>query len=142
MPKFYYSRDLESSPKSVAKLHDLFLKISGGDVLTVPSIDHLAERWADLYLILDCLAGKGVILRPLHTSGRRGEPPEVGFKRDLRRAATERARVRGSYLKCTGRPSIDRAKARQLRDGGMKPADIAAELGAGKSAVYAALREG
>jgi hypothetical protein len=73
---------------------------------------------------------------------RRGEPPEVGFRRDLRRAATERARARGSYLKCTGRPGIDRAEVRRLRGSGMKPAEIAAQIGVGKSAVYDALREG
>jgi DNA invertase Pin-like site-specific DNA recombinase len=142
MAKHFYSRDSERIPGGAGELYDIVVhRLKSGDTLIVPTVAHLCKRWRDLAAILDVLASKGVTLIPQYTAGRRGEPPEVGFKRDLRRAATERARVNGSYKRCTGRPSIDRAKARELHASGMRPADIAAELGAGKSAVYAALRE-
>ncbi len=144
MARIFYSRDSERIPGGAGELYDIIVhRLKAGDVLIIPSVDHLCKRWRDLFAILDCLAGKGVILRPLHTSGRRGEPPEVGFKRDLRRAATQRARATGSYKRCTGRPrSVDREAIRRLSAAGLKPDDIAAELGVGKTSVYDLLARG
>lgn len=90
MAKFFYSRDCEKTPGSVAELYDVFLKLRGGDILEVPSVDHLCDRWHDLHAILGCLEGTGVTLSVQRTAGKRGAPPEVGFKRDLRRGSAAR----------------------------------------------------
>lgn len=119
MTKFFYSRDCEKAPGSVAELYDIFLKLRGGDTLEIPSVDHLCDRWHDLHAILGCLEGTGVTLSVQHTVGKRGAPPEVGFKRDLRRAAAQRARAAGAYANNKGRPQkADAARVRQLSAAG------------------------
>jgi hypothetical protein len=142
MARHYYSRpDSELEPGPV--LLEIFDKLSAGDVLETPDVSHLALSWNVLAMVLYLFETKGAILKPLRIGGSAGEPIEQRFRADLRRAATARARARGAYRTCTGRPRrIDRDEVRRLRDSGMTPAEIAAQLGARKSAVYDALREG
>jgi hypothetical protein len=140
--KYFYSRpDSEVEPGRV--LLDIYDKLRPGDVLEIPDVSHVALSWNVLAMVLFLFEEKGAILKPLRIGGFKGDPIEVRFKADLRRAATVRARARGAYRTCTGRPRrVDRLEVRRLRDSGMTPAEIAAQLGAGKSAVYDALREG
>jgi len=77
-------------------------------------------------MILAGLEDKGVILSPQSTDRRPGESAAQGFKHDLRRAGTERAKVSGSYSANEGRPQkADPALARTLREAGV-PFDMIA----------------
>jgi len=139
--KYFYSRpDSEVEPGPV--LLEIFDKLRAGDVLETPDASHLALSWNVLAMVLYLFETRGAILKPLRIGGAPADPIEERFKADLRRAAVTRAKAKGSYRGCTGRPRrIDRLEVRRLRDSGMTPAEIAAQLGAGKSAVYDALRE-
>ncbi len=128
MANVFYSRDCEKTPDSVAVLHDTFLKLGRGDVLIVPDVTHLAARWPDLRMMLDALAGAGVKLAVRRSSRQADEPVETWAKRDLRRAATERAMIRGAYV--IGRPkAADAMLARKLRADGIANEMIASVLG-------------
>jgi hypothetical protein len=142
MTKYFYSRpDSEVEPGAV--LLEIFDALRAGDELGTPSVDHLALTWNVLAMALYLFETKGAILKPLYVGGNPGDPIEVRFKADLRRAAVARARARGAYETCSGRPrKVDRLEARRLRDSGMTPAEIAAQLGAGKSVIYDVLRGG
>lgn len=143
MARYYYSRpDFELEPGRV--LLDIFDKLRAGDVLETPDVSHLAFSWNILAMVVYLFETKGAILKPLRIGGRQGDPIEERFKADLRRAATARARARGSYKRCTGRPRrVDRLEVRRLRAEGMTVAEIAQRVGGAKSVVYDVLsREG
>ena len=141
MPKrYYYSRPL-TEPEPGQKLDNILDKIRGGEVLEVPSADHVAYDWRGLKAILDRLAARGAIFRPLHTSGRRTNPLEFRFKDDLRRAGVARARASSDDYNVGGRPqTINRELVRKLRDDGITADAIAKRVGASVSGVYAALK--
>src|ERR1700688_1005148 len=104
--RYHYSRpECEAEPGEV--LGRLLAKMIGDDVLEVPNVAHLATRWSDLKGILNILAQKTVFLEAQCTSGKRGEPREIGFKCDLRRAGAMRAKARGRYSR-KGRPRCPR----------------------------------
>jgi hypothetical protein len=131
MARIFYSRDCERIPGGAGELYDIIVhRLRGGDVLVVPDVSHICKRWYDLRMIIDCLAGKGVVLSPQFTDRRAGESAEAGFKHDLRRAATERAKASGSYSANEGRPQkADPALARKLKDSGVPDEMIATTLG-------------
>lgn len=142
MAKYFYSRpDSEVEPGRV--LLDIYDKLRSGDVLTTPDVSHLALSWNVLAMVLYLFETRGAILSPLRIGGNPNDSVEERFKADLRRAAVARARARGSYKRCTGRPRrVDRAEVRRLRDSGMTPAEIGAQLGIGKTSVYGLLARG
>ena len=140
--KYFYSRpDSEVEPGRV--LLDIYDRLGAGDVLETPGVSHLALSWNVLAMVIYLFETKGAILKPLHVGGNPGDPIEDRFRADLRRAATERARARGAYRTCTGRPRrIDRAEVRRLRAEGMTAAEIARRVGGAKSIVYDIIRRG
>src|SRR5690242_11714652 len=93
-----YDRASEFSPGGV--LFGIIDQLRPGDVLAVPAVDHIAMRWSDLEHILSLLAQRSASLEVRHTARKRGESPETGFKRDLRRAAIHRAQSLGRYRGC------------------------------------------
>jgi DNA invertase Pin-like site-specific DNA recombinase len=124
--KTHYSRDVEASPDLDTELQHVLRRLNRGDILVIPSVDHLARRWSDLQTILAFLEDRGVVLAPRHTSMKPGESTEVGFKRDLKRAGAARAAARGAYRGCTGRPKkAERELARKLRAAGLETNAIA-----------------
>jgi DNA invertase Pin-like site-specific DNA recombinase len=130
MAREHYSRDCEQSSDSDVELQHILRRLSRGDILVVPSIEHLSRRWPAVREILTFLEDRGVILAPRLTSLKPGEMPEVAFRRDLKRAASARAAARGAYAGNSGRPvKGDRTLAVKLHAAGIAPETIADVLG-------------
>jgi Homeodomain-like domain len=132
MAKYFYSRDSGS-----AELDKIFSQLKGGDVLTVPSVDHLCTRWRELSLFLFSLESIGATLA---VENQRGASIE-GFRRDLRRAAVQRAKARGSYANIKGRPrKADDDVILELADLGNSIEAISAICSVSPRTVYRALQ--
>ena len=130
MARIFYSRDCEQSPDSNVELTHVLGRLNRGDALIVPSIDHLGHRWSAVREVLRFLEDRGVILAPRITSIRPGEPPELAFRRDLKRVQTDRAHARGAYARNTGRPRKGNPTlARRLKDSGVPFEMIVTVLG-------------
>jgi DNA invertase Pin-like site-specific DNA recombinase len=122
-----------------------------GDTLAVTRIDRLARSLADLEAIVGELKGKGVNLKaleqPVDTSTPAGKAFlqmlgvfaefETALRRERQMEGIAKAKAAGIYK---GRkPSVPVAEVERLRDAGVKPADIARQLGIGRTSVYRAL---
>lgn len=128
--------------------------LRAGDTLTVTRIDRLARSLHDLESIVRELKGKGVHLKaieqPVDTSTPAGKAFlqmlgvfaefETALRRERQMEGIAKAKAKGVYK---GRkPSVDVARVRELRDGGMKPSAIAKELKVGRTSVWRALAGG
>jgi DNA invertase Pin-like site-specific DNA recombinase len=122
-----------------------------GDVLTVTRVDRLARSIGDLQDIVRTIRAKGATLKateqPIDTSTAAGKcfldmlgvfaEFETNLRRERQLEGIAKAKAAGVYK---GRPaSIDEARIRELKAGGMRPTDIAKTLGIGRSSVYRAL---
>ena len=123
-----------------------------GDVLTVTRIDRLARSIADLQDIVRTIKSRGAALRateqPIDTSTAAGKcfldmlgvfaEFETNLRRERQLEGIARAKAEGVYK---GRPaSIDAAKVRELKAGGMGPTEIAKALKIGRASVYRVLQ--
>jgi DNA invertase Pin-like site-specific DNA recombinase len=133
------------------ELDTLLEFIRQGDTLVVTRIDRLARSIADLQDVVRTLRAKGANLRateqPVDTSTAAGKAFldmlgvfaefETNLRKERQLEGIKKAKAKGVYR---GRkPSIDPAKVRALRDGGLGPAAIAKHLGIARSSVYLAL---
>lgn len=123
-----------------------------GDTFVVTRLDRLARSVGDLFQIVERLNGKGVAFRCLQQSGVDTDSSTgrlmmgilgavAAFEADIRRErqmeGIAKAKAAGAYK--GRRPSIDPMKVRELRDGGMRPGEIAAALRIGRASVYRVL---
>ena len=123
-----------------------------GDVLTVTRIDRLARSIADLQDIVRTIKSRGAALRateqPIDTSTAAGKcfldmlgvfaEFETNLRRERQLEGIARAKAEGVYK---GRPaSIDAARVRELKAGGMGPTEIAKALKIGRASVYRVLQ--
>ena len=124
-----------------------------GDVLTVTRIDRLARSIADLQDIVRTIKSRGAALRateqPIDTSTAAGKcfldmlgvfaEFETNLRRERQLEGIARAKAEGVYK---GRPaSIDAARVRELKAGGMGPTEIAKALKIGRASVYRVLQD-
>jgi DNA invertase Pin-like site-specific DNA recombinase len=121
------------------------------DVLMVTRIDRLARSIADLQDIVRTVRERGAALKaseqPVDTSTAAGKcfldmlgvfaEFETNLRRERQLEGIAKAKAAGVYK---GRPaSIDAAKVRELKAGGMGPTDIAKALKIGRASVYRVL---
>jgi len=124
-----------------------------GDVLTVTRIDRLARSIADLQDIVRTIKSRGAALKateqPIDTSTAAGKcfldmlgvfaEFETNLRRERQLEGIARAKAEGVYK---GRPaSIDAARVRELKAGGMGPTEIAKALKIGRASVYRVLQD-
>ena len=124
-----------------------------GDVLIVTRLDRLARSVADLCKILAQLQDKGASLKVLNMDLDTATPTGklilnllgsiAQFERELtlerQREGIAKAKADGKYK---GRAPTARAKAhkvRELRDAGVRPAEIARQVGISRTLVYRVL---
>jgi len=127
--------------------------LSKGDVLTVTRIDRLARSIADLQDIVRTIKSRGAALKateqPIDTSTAAGKcfldmlgvfaEFETNLRRERQLEGIARAKAEGVYK---GRPaSIDAARVRELKAGGMGPTEIAKALKIGRASVYRVLQD-
>jgi DNA invertase Pin-like site-specific DNA recombinase len=124
-----------------------------GDVLMVTRIDRLARSIGDLQDIVRAVRARGAILKateqPIDTSTAAGKcfldmlgvfaEFETNLRRERQLEGIANAKARGVYK---GRKaSIDPAKIKQMKAGGLGPSAIAKALKIGRASVYRALTE-
>lgn len=135
-----------------AELEAILAFIREGDTLVVTRLDRLARSVADLSVLVTELEEKGAKLRILNaaidTSTASGKAFlgmlgvfaefETNLRRERQMEGIEKAKKAGVYK---GRkPTVDVGKVRALRAAGMRPAEIAKQLGIGRASVYRALQ--
>ena len=126
-----------------------------GDTLVVTRIDRLARSMRDLQNIVHNLKQRGINLQateqPIDTGTSAGKAFldmlgvfaefETNLRRERQMEGIQKAIERGVYKKRKRKPSIDAMRVRQMRQEGVRPTDIARELGVGRTSVYRALNE-
>jgi len=132
------------------ELQTLLEFIQAGDTLVVTRIDRLARSMGDLQDIVRLLRSKGASLKateqPIDTSTAAGKAFldmlgvfaefETNLRRERQMEGIARAKAAGVYK---GRPpTIDTNAVQRLRAEGMRPTDIAKQLGIGRASVYRA----
>ena len=142
-----------STTKGRTELRTLLDFIREGDELVVTRVDRLARSVGDLQSIVAELRTKGASLRateqPIDTGTAAGKAFldmlgvfaefETNLRRERQAEGIAKARAAGKYR---GRkPSIDKAKVRELKAAGERPAMIARQLGISRQSVYRALAE-
>jgi DNA invertase Pin-like site-specific DNA recombinase len=142
-----------TSTQGRAELRTVLDFISKGDVLLVTRVDRLARSIGDLQDIVRTLKAKGATLRateqPIDTSTAAGKcfldmlgvfaEFETNLRRERQLEGIAKAKAAGIYK---GRPaSIDAARVRELKGGGMGPTQIAKVLKIGRASVYRVLEE-
>lgn len=140
-----------SSRQRREQLGILMTFLQPGDELVVTRVDRLARSIGDLQDIVRELREKKVALvateQPIDTSTAAGKAFldmlgvfaefETNLRRERQMEGIARAKARGVYK---GRkPKVDVAKVRALRDQGMGPVAIAAEVGVSRSTVWRVL---
>jgi DNA invertase Pin-like site-specific DNA recombinase len=134
-----------------SELQVLLECVRAGDAVIITRIDRLARSMRDLQNIVHELKEKGVALKateqPVDTGSAAGKAFldmlgvfaefETNLRRERQMEGIAKAKAEGVYK---GRkPSIDAAKVKVLREGGMGPAAIAKELKMARSSVYRVL---
>jgi len=127
--------------------------LTTGDVLVITRLDRLARSMDDLSTIAKQLQAKGVELRateqPIDTSSPAGKAFfqmlgvfaefETNLRKERQLEGIAKAKAAGVYK---GRKqSIDADMIRQLQADGVRPADIARQMGIARSSVYRFLSE-
>ena len=128
--------------------------IRKGDELVVTRVDRLARSIGDLQDVVRELKAKGASLRateqPIDTSTAAGKAFldmlgvfaefETNLRRERQMEGIAKAKAKGVYK---GRkPSVDPAKVKAMRDEGMRPSEIARQLGVARTTVWRALKSG
>ncbi len=135
-------------------LDDALGYVREGDTLVVTRLDRLARSSVDLHNIIAQLTTKGVKFKCLQQAGVDTDSGmgklvlailgavaefETDIRKERQREGIEKAKANGVYK---GRkPSIDVAAIHQLRGEGIRPTDIAKQLGIGRASVYRALSD-
>jgi DNA invertase Pin-like site-specific DNA recombinase len=145
-----------SSKGRRAKLAECLQFLREGDTLMVTKPDRLARSTADLLNVADDLMSRGIglVVQSMGLDTRNGSNPTaklmlavIGaiaqFERELmlerQREGIAAAKAEGRYK---GRPpSLDPVTIRRMKADGIKPTDIAAQLGIARSSVYRLLEE-
>jgi DNA invertase Pin-like site-specific DNA recombinase len=125
-----------------------------GDTLVVMRLDRLARSSADLHTIIAKLTAKGVKFKCVQQSGVDTDTgmgklvlailgAVAAFETDIRRErqleGIAKAKAEGVYK---GRkPSVDKARVRELIGQGIRPSMIAKQLKIGRASVYRAMNE-
>lgn len=140
-----------SSRQGREQLGILMTFLQPGDELVVTRVDRLARSIGDLQDIVRELREKKVALvateQPIDTSTAAGKAFldmlgvfaefETNLRRERQMEGIAKAKARGVYK---GRkPKVDVGKVRALRDQGMGPVAIAAEVGVSRSTVWRVL---
>jgi DNA invertase Pin-like site-specific DNA recombinase len=140
-----------TSTQGRAELRTVLDFIGKGDVLLVTRVDRLARSIGDLRDIVRTLKAKGASLRateqPIDSSTAAGKcfldmlgvfaEFETNLRRERQLEGIARAKAEGVYK---GRPaSIDAARVRELKAGGMGATEIAKALKIGRASVYRVL---
>ena len=140
-----------STTKGRTELRTLLDFVREGDELVVTRVDRLARSVGDLQSIVGELRAKGAFLRateqPIDTGTAAGKAFldmlgvfaefETNLRRERQMEGIAKAKAKGVYK---GRkPTIDKAKVRELHAGGERPATIARTLGISRQSVYRAL---
>jgi DNA invertase Pin-like site-specific DNA recombinase len=126
-----------------------------GDVLVVTKLDRLARSMADLVSITSRLKAKGVELRILAMQLDTGTPTGklmlnlmasiAEFEREImlerQREGVARAKAAGKYKGRVPTARRQSAEVVKLRSGGMKPEQIASQLGISRASVFRVLQE-
>jgi DNA invertase Pin-like site-specific DNA recombinase len=151
-----FSEEVSSVDKASRRELDAALEYAReGDVIVVTKLDRLARSVAHLLQIVETLEAKGVSLRVLDMAIDTATPTGrlmltlIGgiaqFEREImlerQREGIAKAKAAGKYKgrKATAVAKTDQIK--KLADEGMKPLQIAKEVGVGKSSVYRILNE-
>ncbi len=136
-----------------AELNRLLELVRRGDTVIVTRIDRLARSIADLAAIVRTLEREGVALRateqPIDTSNAAGRcflqmlgvfaEFETNLRRERQLGGIARAKTLGRYQ---GRKrSIDVERVRKLREAGLTPAQIAAELAISRRSAFRLLAD-
>jgi DNA invertase Pin-like site-specific DNA recombinase len=136
-----------------AQLEAVLDYVRDGDVLVVTKPDRLARSTADLLAIVARLEAKGVGLVILSIGGERLDTRNPTSKLiltilagvatwereimlDRQREGIAKAKAEGKYQGRAPTAQRQAAEARQLRDAGMKPDDIAKQLKISRASVY------
>ena len=125
--------------------------VTEGDELVVTRVDRLARSIGDLQDVVRELKSKGATLRateqPVDTSTAAGKAFldmlgvfaefETNLRRERQMEGIAKAKAKGVYK---GRkPSVDPTKVCEMRNGGMRPSQIARELKVARTTVWRAL---
>lgn len=142
-----------TSTKGRDELRTILDFIQSGDELVVTRIDRLARSIGDLQDVVRELKAKGATLRaieqPIDTSTAAGKAFldmlgvfaefETNLRRERQMEGIAKAKANGVYK---GRkPSVDATEVLALRDGGMKPTEIAMKLQVSRTTVWRALEK-
>lgn len=142
-----------TSRESRRELDALLTFMRKGDTLVVTRVDRLARSIGDLQDIVRALKAKGVALRateqPIDTGTAAGKAFldmlgvfaefETNLRKERQMEGIAKAKAEGVYK---GRkPSIDRARVRELQASGIGPTEIASKLGIGRASVYRVIGE-
>jgi DNA invertase Pin-like site-specific DNA recombinase len=140
-----------SSRQGRTELRTVLDFVTEGDELVVTRVDRLARSIGDLQDVVRELKAKGATLRateqPVDTSTAAGKAFldmlgvfaefETNLRRERQMEGIAKAKAAGKYK---GRkPSVDPEKVRKMRDGGMRPSQIARELKVARTTVWRAL---
>jgi DNA invertase Pin-like site-specific DNA recombinase len=141
---------------SVAKREQLELEFCrDGDVLIVTKLDRLARSMADLVAITSRLSSKGIELRILAMQLDTATPTGklmlnlmgsfAEFEREImlerQREGVAKAKAAGKYKGRVPTARRQSAEVVKLRSGGMKPEQIATQLGISRASVFRVLQE-
>lgn len=137
-----------ASRRGRGELEKLMDMLRAGDVLVVTKLDRLGRSLADLATISDELKAKGAFLEALDQSIDTGSSSGralfgmlsvfAEFERDVirERQAEGIARAREAGVYQGGKRTIDRERVRRLLHCGLGPAQVAREVGCGRTSIY------
>lgn len=134
-------------------LHLLRIKVEEGDVILVKKLDRLGRDTADMIALIKEFDGIGVAIRFLDdgisTEGTMGKMvvtilsavAQAERQRILERTNEGRIEAKAKGVKFGRKRTIDTEKIRALHRTGVGAADIAKQMGIGRSTVYKSLNE-
>jgi DNA invertase Pin-like site-specific DNA recombinase len=130
----------------------LRVKVEEGDVIMVKKLDRLGRDTADMINLIKEFDSLGVAIRFLDdgisTEGEVGKMvvtilsavAQAERQRILERTNEGRIEARAKGIKFGRKPSVDQEKVIEMKNQGVKAADIAQKLGIGRSTVYKVLK--